>query len=269
MLVWVRGAGDIATGIAYRLFRSGFPVVMSDLAKPTSIRRTICFSEAILKGSAKVEDVTAWYAADADEARRLLDGGKVAVLADPEGAQVRLLRPDAIVDAILAKRNLGTHIDDAAVVVGVGPGFTAGRDCYAVVETMRGHTLGRVYYEGGAMPDTGVPGNIGGFTLERVLRAPCDGVFQGVKKIGDRVAQGDVCAYVDGKPMITRLSGVLRGLLPDGLIVTEGMKSGDVDPRCDVSNCYLISDKALSVGGGVLEAVLHGFTERGIEWKRK
>lgn len=269
MIIWVRGAGDIATGVAYRLFKSGFAVVMSDLPIPTSIRRTICFSEAIINGSTQVEDVTAVFAKDADAAKAIMDEGKIAVLADPTGAEAKKLNPAAVVDAILAKKNLGTRMDDASVVVGVGPGFTAGEDCHAVVETMRGHTLGRAYYEGAAAPNTGIPGNIGGFTLERILRAPCDGVFRGAKKIGDQVEAGEICAYVDAKPIRSKISGVLRGLLPNGLTVYEGMKSGDVDPRCEVSHCYKISDKALAVGGGALEAVLHELHKRGYEWRQK
>jgi len=269
MIIWVRGAGDIATGVAFRLYKSGFSVVMSDLPIPTSIRRTICFSEAIINGTTRVEDVTAVLAKDAEAAKAVLADGNIAMLADPDGTEAKKLKPVAVIDAILAKKNLGTKIGDASVVVGVGPGFTAGTDCHAVVETMRGHTLGRVYYAGPAAADTGIPGNIGGFTLERILRAPCAGVFRGVKKIGDRVEEGEVCAYVDGKPMISKLSGVLRGLLPDGLTVYEGMKSGDVDPRCEVSHCYKISDKALAVGGGALEAVLNELHKRGYEWRLK
>ena len=257
MLVWVRGAGDLASGIAFRLKRSGYAVVMSDLPEPTSIRRTVCFSEAIVNGSACVEGVSARFAADAAAAEAILAAGEIPVLADPSGAETKKLRPDALVDAILAKRNLGTAITDAPAVIGVGPGFSAGADCHAVVETMRGHTLGRVYYEGGALPNTGVPGSIGGFTLERILRAPRAGMFKGAKRIGDKVAAGDVCAYVDGEPIVSRISGVLRGLLPDGIRVYAGMKSGDVDPRCEISNCYTVSDKALAIGGGVLEAILH------------
>ncbi|MCE5189002.1 MAG: EF2563 family selenium-dependent molybdenum hydroxylase system protein [Eubacteriales bacterium] len=269
MVIWVRGAGDLASGIAYRLHQSGFSVVLSDLAVPTSIRRTVCFSEAIIKGTTTVENVTAERAKDADEAKRILSRGNLAVLADPDGEQAKRLHPKAVVDAILAKRNLGTKITDAEIVVGVGPGFTAGKDCHAVVETMRGHTLGRVYHEGSALPDTGIPGNIGGFTLERLLRAPCAGKFRGVKRIGDVVSAGEICAYVEKQPIVTRISGVLRGLLPDGIEVWEGMKSGDVDPRCEVSHCYMISDKALSIGGGVLEAVLHGLAQGGYEWKHR
>ena len=269
MLIWIRGAGDLASGVAYRLYQSGFSIVMSDLPVPTSIRRTVCFSEAIIRGETTLEGITAAFAKDAASAGQILARGQIAVLADPEGTEARQLQPVAIVDAILAKRNLGTRISDAAIVVGVGPGFTAGEDCHAVVETMRGHTLGRVYYRGSALPDTGIPGNIGGFTLERLLRAPCDGVFRGVKRIGDVVTAGDVCAYVDDQPILTRIPGVLRGLLPDGISVYEGMKSGDVDPRCEISHCYLISDKALSIGGGALEAISHELAKRGYEWRQR
>jgi len=269
MIIWVRGAGDIAPGVAFRLYQSGFSVVMSDLLRPTSIRRTICFSEAIINGETKVEHIVARFAADANEARDILARKEIAVLADPSGEIARQLEPVAVIDAILAKRNLGTKIDDAEIVVGVGPGFTAGVDCHAVVETMRGHTLGRVYYSGSALPDTGIPGSIAGFTLERLLRAPRAGVFRGVKKIGDVVQAGDICAYVDEEPVITRIKGVLRGLLPDGIEVYEGMKSGDVDPRCEISHCFTVSDKALAVGGGALEAVLHGLAQKGDLWKQK
>ncbi len=269
MIIWVRGAGDIATGVAFRLYRSGFSVVMSDLPQPTSIRRTVCFSEAIIKGTTMVEDICARFCASAKEAAAAMARGEVAVLADPTGEIARLLQPPAVIDAILAKRNIGTKRTDADVVVGVGPGFTAGVDCHAVVETMRGHTLGRVYHSGSALPDTGIPGNIAGFTLERLLRAPQAGVFKGVKQIGDVVEAGDICAYVDGMPVVTRIRGVLRGLLPDGIEVYEGMKSGDVDPRCEISNCFTVSDKALAVGGGALEAVLHGLAKGGWKWKQK
>ena len=268
MIIWVRGAGDIATGVAFRLYQSGFSVVMSDLQRPTSIRRTICFSEAIINGETKVEHIIARFAMDANEAREILARKEIAVLADPSGEIARQLKPVAVIDAILAKRNLGTKIDDAEIVVGVGPGFTAGVDCHAVVETMRGHTLGRVYYSGSELPDTGIPGSIAGFTLERLLRAPRAGVFRGVKKIGDVVQAGDICAYVDDEPVITRIKGVLRGLLPDGIEVYEGMKSGDVDPRCEISHCFTVSDKALAVGGGALEAVLHGLAQKGDLWKQ-
>ena len=237
MRVLIRGAGDIATGIALRLFRSHMEVVMTDLPAPTAIRRTVCFSQAIVLGRTTVEDVTAVRAADAAEAEALLAQGVIPVLADPECRCRDALRPDAEVDAILAKRNLGTAITDAPVVVGVGPGFAAGTDCHAVVETMRGHTLGRVIHAGSALPNTGIPGLIGGFAGERVLRAPADGVFHQLLDIGAQVRQGDVAATVNGVPMTCTLDGVLRGILPDDTPVHKGMKAGDIDPRCKVEHC--------------------------------
>lgn len=257
MLVLIRGAGDIATGIALRLYRSGLRVVMTDLPRPTAIRRTVCFSQAIVLGETTVEGVRAVRADTASQALERLAGGAVPVLPDPALTCLASLRPDALVDAILAKKNLGTHITDAPVVVGVGPGFTAGTDCHAVVETMRGHTLGRVIYDGAALPNTNIPGLIGGYAGERVLRAPADGVFHQILNIGDEVKAGDIAGEVDGQPMRCTIGGVLRGLLADGTPVHKGMKSGDVDPRCRPEYCTTASDKALAVGGGVLEAILH------------
>lgn len=256
MLTVIRGAGDIASGIALRLWRAGIQVVMTDLPAPTAIRRTVCFSQAIVHETAAVEDVSARRAETPEQARALLAEGILPVLADPAGDCVCVLRPDALVDAILAKRNLGTRITDAPVVIGVGPGFTAGLDCHGVVETMRGHTLGRVYYTGSALPNTGIPGLIGGFAGERVLRAPADGVFHQLLDIGAQVREGDTAATVGGVPMVCTISGILRGILMDGTPVFRGMKAGDVDPRCNPENCFTASDKALAVGGGVLEAVL-------------
>lgn len=257
MLVLIRGAGDIATGIALRLYRSGIRVVMTDLPRPTAIRRTVCFSQAIVLGETTVEGVRAVRADTASQALERLAEGAVPVLPDPALTCLASLRPDALVDAILAKKNLGTHITDAPVVVGVGPGFTAGTDCHAVVETMRGHTLGRVIYDGAALPNTNIPGLIGGYAGERVLRAPADGVFHQILNIGDEVKAGDIAGEVDGQPMRCTIGGVLRGLLADGTPVHKGMKSGDVDPRCRPEYCTTASDKALAVGGGVLEAILH------------
>lgn len=256
MLVVIRGAGDLATGIALRLRRAHIRVVMTDIERPTAIRRTVCFSQAIVHGETTVEDITARRAETPEQALALLENGVIPVLADPEGACIPVLKPDAVVDAILAKKNLGTKITDAPVVIGVGPGFTAGQDCHAVVETMRGHYLGRVIHEGGAIPNTGIPGLIGGFAGERVLRAPADGVFHQMLDIGAQVKMGDIAATVNGEPMLCTLDGVLRGILADGTPVFKGMKAGDIDPRCKVEHCYMASDKALSVGGGVLEALL-------------
>ena len=256
MRVLIRGAGDLASGIALRLFHAKMEVVMTDLPRPTAIRRTVCFSQAILFGTMTVEDVTAVFAETPEAAVSILKEKKIPVLADPEAACIAALRPDAVVDAILAKRNLGTKITDAPCVIGVGPGFTAGVDCHACVETMRGHTLGRVITEGSPIPNTNIPGLIGGFTGERVLRAPADGIFRQRLEIGDMVEQNEIAGFVGTEPMRCQISGVLRGLLADGTPVHRGMKAGDVDPRGEVSYCQLVSDKALAIGGGVLEAIL-------------
>ncbi|WP_322154247.1 selenium-dependent molybdenum cofactor biosynthesis protein YqeB [Paratractidigestivibacter sp.] len=257
MLVYVRGAGDIATGIALRLHRCGLQVVMADLAVPTSIRRTVCFSEAIRLGETTVEDVRGVLCADAQAARSAVAAGDVAVLVDPEAAFVPALAPDVLVDAILAKKNLGTTRGMAPVVIGVGPGFTAQVDVDAAVETMRGHYLGRVYYQGSPIANTAIPGLIGGYAGERVLRAPADGVFEPCVRIGDEVHAGDVCGTVAGQLMCATIDGVVRGLLQEGVEVRRGLKSGDVDPRCRPEYIRTTSDKASAVGGGVLEAILH------------
>lgn len=217
MLVYVRGAGDIATGIALRLHRAGCQVVMADIAEPTCIRRTVAFSEAIRLGEARVEDVTARLAADARVARAIAAAGDVAVVVDPDARMIGALAPDAVVDAILAKRNLGTSMDMAPVVVGVGPGFTAGIDCHAAVETKRGHYLGRAIYQGSPIANTGVPGIIAGVGADRVLRAPADGPFECVRAIGDAVSAGEVVGRVAGEPMVATIDGVLRGLIAPGL----------------------------------------------------
>lgn len=260
MLVLIRGAGDLASGIALRLHHARMQVVMTDLPRPTAIRRTVCFSQAILFGTMTVEDVCAVFAETPAQALEILKEGKIPVLADPKAKCIAELHPDAVVDAILAKRNLGTKITDAPCVVGVGPGFTAGIDCHAAVETMRGHTLGRVITDGSPLPNTNIPGLIGGFAGERVLRAPVDGIFRQTLEIGAMVEQNEIAGYVGDEPMRCQIGGVLRGLLADGTPVHKGMKAGDVDPRGERSYCDLVSDKALAIGGGVLEAILR-FTE--------
>lgn len=257
MLAVIRGAGDIATGVALRLYRSGIEVVLCDLAVPTSIRRTVCMSEALRLGSYVVEGIEARKADSAAEARKLADEGIVPVLADPEARCIEELQPEVVVDAILAKRNLGTTKDMAPVVVACGPGFEAGVDCDAVVETMRGHYLGRVWYSGKPIPNTNIPGLIGGYAGERVMRAPADGTFEDVAEIGQKVHAGDVCGTVAGEPMVATIDGVVRGLIQTGAQVHKGMKSGDVDPRGVAAYARCSSDKAIAVGGGVLEAILN------------
>ena len=257
MLVLIRGAGDLASGIALRLHHAHLSVVMTDLPQPTAIRRTVCFSQAIVYGSMTVEDITARFCAAPENATVILAAGEIPVLADPEAKCRTALRPDVVVDAILAKKNLGTRITDAPCVIGVGPGFTVGIDCHAAVETMRGHTLGRALYHGSPLPNTNIPGLIGGFAGERVLRAPADGIFEPRMEIGQLVQEGEIAATVNGKPMRCTLTGCLRGLLQGGLQVHEGMKCGDIDPRGQQANCFTASDKATAIGGGVLEALLH------------
>ena len=263
MFAMIRGAGDLASGIALRLWHSGFDVVMTEIEQPTSIRRTVSFARAVTDMRADVEDVSAQRAENVTHAKELLKRDILPVFVDPECGILSELRPDVLVDAILAKRNLGTKITDAPIVIGVGPGFEAGADCHAVVETMRGHTLGRVIYEGSALANTNIPGLIGGFAGERVLRAPADGIFRAALAIGDTVQAGDIAGYVGGEPMICTIGGVLRGLLADGTTAHKGMKSGDVDPRGKKEYCYTVSDKALAVAGGVLEAILHLYSDKG------
>ena len=261
MLVLIRGAGDIATGIAIRLWRAGVQVVMTDLPQPTAIRRTVCFSQAIVLGETQVEDATARRAEDILQARRICAAGEISVLADPELRCREELRPDALVDAILAKKNLGTTRDMAPLTIALGPGFTAGQDVDAVVETKRGHRLGRIIREGAAIPNTGIPGVIGGYGKERVIHAQTEGIFQDVRKIGDLVEAGEIIAQIrtsEGKsfPVTTQIGGILRGLLRDGYPVTPGFKVADVDPRREeLENCFLISDKARCIAGSVLELI--------------
>jgi xanthine dehydrogenase accessory factor len=256
MLVVIKGAGDLASGIALRLRHAHFDIVMTEVPHPTAVRRTVCFSQAVYEGSTRVEDLQAALVHNEEEIRNCLARGHIAVIVDPRAEIVWRLSPGALVDAIMAKRNLGTHITDAPVVIGVGPGFTAGTDCHAVVETKRGHTLGRVLSRGSALPNTGVPGDIGGYTRERLLRSPADGIFEARAQIGDSVKRGDLVALVGGIPIRAEIDGVLRGLLPSGIPVNRDMKAGDIDPRCDPAHCFTVSDKALAVAGGVLEALL-------------
>ena len=257
MLVLIKGAGDLATGTAVRLHRAGFPVVMTDIAQPTGVRGPASSSQCIYDGVTEVEGITARRAANGEEASAILAAGEIPVLVDPEARILDELPFGAVVDAILAKRNLGTSLTDAPIVLALGPGFTAGVDCHGVVETMRGHDLGRLILEGSAIPNTGVPGDVGGYTKERIIRAPADGPFEPVARIGQKVELGDVVAKVNGVPVAAQLTGIVRGMLPAGIPVTKGMKSGDIDPRCEVRHCFTVSDKARAIGGGVLEGLLY------------
>lgn len=257
MLVLIKGAGDLATGVAYRLHRAGIDLVMTDIQQPTAVRRTVAFCQCIYDGTTVVEGVTARKVDSAAAAMECIAQGEIPVLVDPQ-ATIRTQLPfDGIVDAILAKYNVNTGKEDAPVVLALGPGFTAGVDCHGVIETKRGHYLGRVIEEGSAIPNTGVPGDVGGYTLQRIIRASRDGVFHPVAHIGDIVKEGDIVANVDGEPVYALMPGTVRGMLPDGLFVKKGMKSGDIDPRCEYDHCFTISDKARAIGGGVLEGLLY------------
>jgi len=256
-LVIVKGGGDIASGVAYRLHRCGFAIVVTELPHPTVVRRSVAFAQAVFDGAIDVEGVRARRASSAAEALALASSGEVAVLVDPWAHAVRQLRPAVVVDAIVAKRNTGTRPGDAPIVVALGPGFHAPTDAHAVVETNRGHRLGRVIVDGEAEPDTGVPAPVGGHGAERVLRAPADGLFIGIAEIGDQTSAGEVLGYVAGEPVTSPFAGCLRGLIQTGVAVRQGMKVGDIDPRATREHCFTISDKAFAIGGGVLEAVLY------------
>jgi xanthine dehydrogenase accessory factor len=256
VLVIIKGAGDLASGIALRLRHAGFDIAMTEIAAPLAVRRTVCFSRAVNEGTAKVEDVSAVLVKDEAGMRQAIAEKQIAVFIDPAAVIVRQLKPGVLVDAIMAKKNTGTAINDAPIVIAVGPGFMAGVDCHAVIETKRGHTLGRVITKGNALPNTGVPGEIGGYTTERLLRAGEDGMFEAKASIGDLVKKGDLVAVVRGVPVYAQIDGILRGLLPTGILVVKGMKAGDIDPRCERSHCFTVSDKALAIAGGVLEGIL-------------
>jgi xanthine dehydrogenase accessory factor len=249
----VRGGGDLATGVIQKFVRAGFPVVILEIGEPTAIRRGVALCEAVYDDTAQVEDIVCRKVARADECEDCWRAGTVPVLIDPDGAAIAEIRPAAVIDAILAKRNLGTHRGMAGITIALGPGFSADRDVNVVIETMRGHDLGRLIFEGSAQPDTGIPGDIGGKSAQRVLRAPAAGVIRHVKQLGDVAETGAVLFTVDGVAVRAPFAGVMRGLIREGLRVTKGMKVADMDPRADVS-WRTISDKARSLGGAALEA---------------
>ncbi len=260
-LVVVRGGGDIATGVVWRLTRAGFPVIVCELAVPLAVRRTVALSSAIDDGRVVVEGMVGLRVdvADREAMNELVSTaltGVVPVIVSPGLPDLSGAVASVMVDARLAKVNIDTTIDDASTVIGLGPGFTAGVDCHAVIETMRGHHLGRAIWDGAAAPNTGTPGIVGGRGAERVLRAPCNGPICWMTRIGDRVDHGDVLGTVADLPVFAPFDGVVRGLISPSVDVTTGLKIGDVDPRADPSTCFEISDKALSIGGGVVEVVL-------------
>lgn len=256
-LVLIRGAGDIATGVAVRLHHAGFQVIMTDLPKPTVIRRSVSFAQSIYTKMTQVEDVTAIHAKNDKDAKTIIANGHIPVLIDKSCQYLSSLKPKFVVDAILAKHNLGTHKTMAPITIALGPGFIAGEDCHAVIETNRGHYLGKIIYQGKTADNTGIPGNIGGYTYERVLRSPCNGLFNSDRQIGELVNEGDIIAYIDKTPIYAPLSGMIRGLLQNNLTVSKGFKVGDIDPRGSKADYTTISDKARAIGGSVLEAMMY------------
>ena len=261
-LVIVRGGGDIATGTIYKLVKSGFNVLILEIKNPSAIRRNVAFSEAVYEGKWQVEDMTCYLANDIKEAKTIMEKGNPALMIDPKGEMIKQLKPIAVVDAILAKKNLGTSKDMAPITIALGPGFVAGRDVDVVIETMRGHKLGRIIKEGCAIPNTGVPGVIKGFGKERVIHSPAEGILKNICHITDMVKKGQILAEIETKDgeivdVKASMDGLLRGLIRDDYPVTKGFKIADIDPRAEeYDNCCTISDKARCIAGGVLEALL-------------
>lgn len=255
--VVIRGAGEMATGTAHRLFRSGYPVVMSELPQPLAVRRTVAFAQAVFDGACTVEDVPGQRTYCLEEAVALTAQGRVAVyVGEIRGGDLSYLNPVALVDATMAKENLGTSKDEAPVVIALGPGFVAGVDAHAVIETNRGHDLGRVLYSGSAQANTSDPGDICGYTRQRVVKFPRAGVFHSTVQIGNGILAGQEFGRIDDEPILAPLGGIVRGLLMSGTWVPAGAKLGDIDPRGLQEYCYTISDKARAIAGGVLEALL-------------
>jgi xanthine dehydrogenase accessory factor len=252
--VLILGAGEHASSTAHRLFRVGFDVAMTEVSTPMAVRRTVSFCSAVWDGETVVEGVSGRLWTLGQILPEALD--HVAVFVDPDAQVLDTWRPDVLVDARLLKRSGATSISQAPLVVSLGPGAVCGREAHLIVETNRGHDLGRIIESGGAAPDTGVPGPIGGFAAERVLRAPIGGFVRSVRRIGELVQAGEIVAWVGDEAVRTQISGVLRGILRDGVWATPNLKLADVDPRGEVRACFTLSDKSRTISGGVLEAIL-------------
>lgn len=261
LVVVIKGAGEMATGIAHRLYMSRIKhIVMTEMPEPVTVRRTVAFSEAVYNGEMSVEGVRAELVSSMDNIQDAWGKGNIAVVIDPEWMIVQDLQPDVVIDAIMAKRNLGTQKTDAPFVIGVGPGFSAPKNVHVVVESNRGHNLGRVIYTGTAEPHTGVPGRTMGYTSERVLRSPHPGLVKHMKALGEPVKSGETVLYVDGTPVRAAIDGIVRGLIRE-INVKQNEKVGDIDPRAVTEFCFTITEKARAIGGGVLEAIMHEFKE--------
>jgi len=254
--ICVRGGGELASAVAHRLHKSNFKLVLTEIADPQAVRRQVSFCEAVHYGTKEVESVLAKLVSSPDEIYTAWQDGSIPLIIDPETNIKSIIKPDVLIDAIIAKKNTGVNITDAPLVIGLGIGFYAGKDVHMVIETNRGHNLGRVITDGEAEADTGVPGTIGGYSRERVFRASKDGKIKTIKDIGEYVKSGDVVAMVDDSSVKVEIDGIIRGMLADGTYVYKGMKAGDVDPRGKKEFCYTISDKGRAIAGAVLEAIL-------------
>lgn len=254
--VLIKGAGDLASGIAYEFWLAGHQVFMTDIEIPLAVRRMVSFSRAVYEGEAQVEKAKGILVHDLGEALAVMEAGHIAVIVDEKAKIREEYGPDILIDSIMAKRNIGTHITDAPVVVGIGPGFTAGSDCHYVIETQRGPSLGHVIREGSAIPNTGIPGEIAGYTIERLIKASASGVIEPKVQIGDLVKKGETVAMIGGVPVYAQMSGIVRGMLQKGVYVEKGLKIGDIDAREKKEYCYTISDKARKIGRGAMEAAL-------------
>lgn len=256
-VIVVRGGGDIASGIIQKLHRSGFKVLILELKTPMVIRRRVSFAQAIFDGETTVEEIKAVKASTIDEIKNIWDREQVPIIIDEECSILKKINVDILIDSTLAKRNLGMEKSLAPITIAVGPGFEAGRDVDIVIESNRGHDLGKLIFNGFAQANTGEPGNISGFTTERVIKAPCEGKIKSVLDIGDTVKKGQIIAQIGTVPVVSKIEGVIRGLIMNNTYVMEGLKIGDVDPRGIKEYCFTISEKARAIGGGVLEAILY------------
>lgn len=255
MKVLIKGAGDLATGIAYEFWLAGHEILMTDIEVPLTVRRMVAFSRAVYEGEAQVEKAKGILVRNSEEALTVISKGHIAVIVDEKTKIREEYRPDILIDGIMAKQNTGTCKNDAPLVIGIGPGFTAGTDCHYVIETQRGPTLGNVICEGSAIPNTGIPGEIAGYTIERLIKASASGTMEPKAQIGDLVKKGQVVAVTGGIPVYAQMSGIVRGMLQEGVQVEKGLKIGDIDARENQEYCYTISDKARKIGRGALEAV--------------
>jgi len=254
--VCIRGAGELATAVAHKLHKCNFRVFLTEIANPKAVRRQVAFCEAVYLGSIEVEGVTAELVENINEIFAVWQRGNIPLIIDPKVSVLDSFKVDVFIEATMAKKNIGISKNLAPLVIGLGPGFSAGNDVDVVIETKRGHDLGRIILEGEAEPNTGIPGVIGGYSKERVFRAPQEGIFENVKNIGDMVEAGDTLAIVGGIHIKAEISGVIRGMLANGTNVHMGMKAGDIDPRGIKRYCYTISDKGRTIAGGVVEAIL-------------